>query len=447
MNRKKLKLSIPNEVNRTCILFLFLVVLEVKKRGRNQLRKEISFIHAADLHIDSPFKGLTHLPETIKQDVLSSTFTALDQLVRTAIAKQVDFVLLVGDIFDHNLHSLKAQVHVRTACEKLGEHHIDVFMSFGNHDYLKGSPFQLTFPPNVHIFQSEEVTYFPYIKNKETIAHIYGFSYENQAVTANKAVEFNKQGDNVPYHIAMLHGSVDQQTDHEPYAPFKTAELLQKPFDYWALGHVHSRTVIHENPPIVYPGNTQGRHRGESGEKGCYYVKMNKSEANLEFIPLHSIEFKDIEIDITDVETIDELEHAIQHAINPYDTIQTPILFHITCKNARYALIELEKKGYIEELVDVCNSSYEHAHIWKYIYKIRMEHEHGQDQRFQVEDHFLTELEHMWEHTQVESLIEPLFNHVQARTFLQQLSNAEKEAIKQAAREELLYALVHKRGI
>src|SRR5699024_3237153 len=122
MNRKKMKLSMTNETNRTCILFLFLVVLEVKKRGRNPLRKEISFIHAADLHIDSPFKGLTHLPETIKQDVLSSTFTALDQLVRTAIAKQVDFVLLVGDIFDHSLHSLKAQVHVRTACEKLGEH-------------------------------------------------------------------------------------------------------------------------------------------------------------------------------------------------------------------------------------------------------------------------------------------------------------------------------------
>lgn len=435
-----------NEMNRTCILFLFLVVLEVKKRGRNQLRKEISFIHAADLHIDSPFKGLTHLPETIKQDVLSSTFTALDQLVRTAIAKQVDFVLLVGDIFDHSLHSLKAQVHVRTACEKLGEHDIDVFISFGNHDYLKGSPFQLTFPPNVHIFQSEEVTYFPYKKNNETYAHIYGFSYENQAVTENKAAEFHQQGDNVPYHIAMLHGSVDQQTNHEPYAPFQTAELLQKPFDYWALGHVHNRIVLHQNPTVVYPGNTQGRHRNESGEKGCYYVNMHAHEVDLAFIPLHSIEFKDIEIDGTDVETIDELEHAIHHAIQSHDT-KTPILFHITCTNAQPAFIELEKDGYIEELVDICNSSYEHAHIWKYIYTLRLEQGHRQEQRFQVEDHFLTELERMWEQTDIDALLEPLFNHVQARTFLQQLSNSDKEAIKQAAREELLYALVHKRGI
>src|SRR5690625_4544423 len=117
---------------RTCILLLFLVPYKERKRCV-RMAQQVSFIHAADLHIDSPFKGLTHMPAEIREDVRASTFTALDQLVRTAIAKEVDFVLLVGDIFDHAIHSLKAQVSVRKACEQLHEHNIDVYMSFGNH--------------------------------------------------------------------------------------------------------------------------------------------------------------------------------------------------------------------------------------------------------------------------------------------------------------------------
>lgn len=382
--------------------------IRIIERGGQSLKEQISFIHAADLHIDSPFKGLTHIPEIIKQDVLMSTFTALDQLVRTAIAKQVDFVLLVGDIFDHALHSLKAQIHVRNACEKLEEHDIDVFMSFGNHDYLKGAPFQLTYPANVHIFQSEEVTHFPYVKDGEVRAHIYGFSYENQAVTVNKSTQFETSGNHVPFHLAMLHGSVDQNTDHEPYAPFKTADLIRKPFDYWALGHVHSRSILHQHPPIVYPGNTQGRHRRESGEKGCYYVEMNASETKLEFIPLHSIEFKNIAIDMDHYETIEEIEHVIKRHMDQYADMQTPTLFHITCKRVRESLIDLEKNGYIDELVDVLNDGFTRLPIWKFIYKVGMELRHTSKERIQIEDHFLTELESTWDEISIDSMLEPL---------------------------------------
>lgn len=416
------------------------------ERGEPFLRKSISFIHAADLHIDSPFKGLTHIPEVIKQDVLSSTFTALDQLVRTAIAKQVDFVLLVGDVFDHALHSLKAQVHVRDACEKLEKHNIDVFMSFGNHDYLKGAPFQLTYPENVHIFQSEEVTHFSYVKDEQIVAHIYGFSYENQAVTVNKAVEFKKTGNDVPFHIGMLHGSVDQNTEHEPYAPFRIGDLLQTPLDYWALGHVHNRSIIHEDPPIVYPGNTQGRHRRESGEKGCYFAEMNASETTLEFIPLHSIEFKNIEIDMEKEDAIGEVENAIKSHVEEYVDLETPMLLHITCKRANESLIELERNGYIAELVDVLNDRFQRLPIWKFIYKVRMELEDSSTKNIQIEDHFLTELELELNNVKIETMLEPLFNHAQARAFLQQLSPEEKEEIIQDAREELMLSLVHKRG-
>lgn len=410
------------------------------------MTKKISFIHAADLHIDSPFKGFTHMPEHIKEDVVTSTFATLDQLVRTAIAKEVDFVLLVGDIFDHAIHSLKAQVHVRKACEQLAEHHIDVFMSFGNHDYLKGAPFQLTYPPNVHLFQSEEVIHFPYKKNGETYAHVYGFSYENQAVTVNKANDFQIYDQHVPFHIAMLHGSIDQNTDHEPYAPFRTSDLLRKPFDYWALGHVHQRAVLHEDPPIIYPGNTQGRHRKETGEKGCYYVTMDEARTTTEFIPLHSIEFVHIELNVNRCETIEALEQRIKEEVDTLAATRTPALIYLTCTKANASLIQLSQRGYVQDLIELLNDTYTHLPTWVFIYACDLKKEHQSMDKVQIEDHFLTELHHVWETASVDSMLEVLYEHPQARKFLQRLTNEEKEAIKQDAFDQLMYELVHKRG-
>src|SRR5690625_3427526 len=98
------------------------------------MANKISFIHAADLHLDSPFKGLTDLPEEIFTKVKESTFEALENLVQTAIDRKVDFILLVGDLFDHERQSLKAQVRLRRAFEDLMEHEINVYLSYGNHD-------------------------------------------------------------------------------------------------------------------------------------------------------------------------------------------------------------------------------------------------------------------------------------------------------------------------
>src|SRR5699024_10704900 len=136
--------------------------------------------------LDSPFKGLKKLPTTIFNDVKQSTFSVLDQLVHHAILKNVDFILLVGDLFDNEKQNLKAQSHFGTAFERLHEHNIDVYLSYGNHDYIIGNPYRVRFPENVHIFQEETVTHFTYKKNTNALAQIYGFSYHNRAVQMNK---------------------------------------------------------------------------------------------------------------------------------------------------------------------------------------------------------------------------------------------------------------------
>src|SRR5690625_6351761 len=121
------------------------------------LNNTISFIHAADLHLDSPFQGLTFLPESLFEKVRQSTFNAFNRLIQTAINKKVDFILLVGDLFDNEKQSLKAQVYLRKAFEKLDQHGIDVYLSYGNHDYMNGNKHRITYPKNVHIFPNDTV--------------------------------------------------------------------------------------------------------------------------------------------------------------------------------------------------------------------------------------------------------------------------------------------------
>src|SRR5690625_3746019 len=131
-----------------------------------------------------------------------------------AIEKQVDFILIVGDLFDNEKQSLKAQIRLRTAFEALERHHITVYLSYGNHDYIKGNRHPVTYPANVCIFPDEKVRHFIHSKEGQHVAEIHGFSYENRAVLTNKTAEYQIVDQTIPYHIAMLHGSVQGNTEH-----------------------------------------------------------------------------------------------------------------------------------------------------------------------------------------------------------------------------------------
>src|SRR5690625_165141 len=172
------------------------------------MTKQISFIHAADLHLDSPFQGLAQTPKQIFQNIQESTFVALDKLVRVAIQKEVDFVLLVGDLFDNERQSLKAQIRLRKAFEELRNYNISVYLSYGNHDHVNGNIHPVTYPDNVFIFPDENVRQFIYKRNGEALATIHGFSYENRSVTKKKVNEYKVNDHHITFHIATLHGSL-----------------------------------------------------------------------------------------------------------------------------------------------------------------------------------------------------------------------------------------------
>lgn len=63
---------------------------------RSRMLTDLTFIHAADLHLDSPFYGISHLPEPIFARIKESTFASVRHIIDAAVRENVDFILLAG---------------------------------------------------------------------------------------------------------------------------------------------------------------------------------------------------------------------------------------------------------------------------------------------------------------------------------------------------------------
>ena len=244
-----------------------------------------TFIHAADLHLDTPFIGLSHLPQNVREVVKESTFAALDNLVQLCWDQKVDFLIIAGDVYDAADRSLSAQLRFQQAMQRLDSQGIQVFIAHGNHDPLDGYRARLVWPENVHMFSSEEVKAIPFIKNNKEEARIYGISYPTSQVTERLVRRFDRDPD-TPYAIGVLHTNVGSDPQHGNYAPSTIEELINARMDYWALGHIHTRQVLRTNhPTIVYPGNIQARSMKETGEKGCILVRVSDvGETSTQFL-------------------------------------------------------------------------------------------------------------------------------------------------------------------
>lgn len=273
----------------------------------------IRFFHTADLHLESPFKGSFHLPSQIAEELRGSTFKAFSKLVDRAIEERPDFILIVGDIYDGENRSLSAQYNFQQQLERLNKEGVPVVISYGNHDHLSGSWTRLSLPENVYEFTEDVSVHTLTIRGQKI--RIHGFSYKKRHIEQPMIELYPKKMDD-ELHIGMLHGSVDTDSEHAVYAPFTINQLVEKQYDYWALGHIHKRQVLSEEPPIVYSGNIQGRHRKEVGEKGYYDVELSSEECRFTFQETTVIRYMEQVIDCSTVNHATELLELIESELD-----------------------------------------------------------------------------------------------------------------------------------
>ncbi|HHB92274.1 MAG TPA: DNA repair exonuclease [Thioploca sp.] len=272
----------------------------------------MKFIHAADIHLDSPLRGLSRYDGAPIEQIQTATRRAFVKLIDFACNKAVDFVLLAGDLYDVDWKDYNTGLFFNQQMSRLRKANIPVFIILGNHDADSVITKQLRLPDNVIKFNYKQ----PETHKLEQLkVAIHGQSFAKKSVTDNISVSYPKA---IPgyFNIGLLHTSLTGCPGHAKYAPCTKSDLLAHNYDYWALGHIHKREILHENPWIVFSGNLQGRHIRETGIKGCTLITVENKITNLRFIPVDVLRWKVINLNISDVEVIDNILDKVRETVN-----------------------------------------------------------------------------------------------------------------------------------
>ena len=261
---------------------------------------DFSFVHAADLHLGSRFKEVTVTDPENGRRMQESVSRSFERIV-DGTRDRTDFMVVSGDLYDEAYMSPRTRYRFAQAAERYGK---PVFVVKGNHDFGETWEDSVPYPPNVHVFPSEPKTFSMTIRGRRV--DVTGVSYAEWHTTENLAVKL--KGSSEAFTIGVVHCSVREVADSDEYAPCRTDDLIGRGVDYWALGHIHRRTVVREaNPAVVYPGNIQGRNPRETGEKGCYIVDVKGDEVSTEFLPTQEILWLDAVADISGLNDLNSL--------------------------------------------------------------------------------------------------------------------------------------------
>jgi DNA repair protein SbcD/Mre11 len=404
--------------------------------------KQVKFLHTADLHLDSPMIGLRHLPKAIFHRLQESTFTALKNITNTAIEHEVDFVVLSGDLFDGEDRSIRAQAVLRNEMEKLADKGIKVYAIHGNHDHLGAKSVALDFPDNVHFF-SYQVEKVDFKKADGTLVHLYGFSYPERHVM-ERWIEKYQKVEGADFHVGLLHGHFEGLSDHGKYAPFRLSDLIEKDYDYWALGHIHKKAILSQQPYVVYPGNPQGRNRKEIGEKGAYIVHLTEAGTKVSFFDTADVIWDESVIDAQDSLSFNALYENCLNIIDGKRREGKGILLDIRIEglnSSHYDMIEKITSGELLELLQEAEKE-EDSFVWVHRLKFTEDIAVDRAQLIKQSDFYQELFSTIENYDDLRNSLSPLFQHSQARRHLELISERDKEELVADAERILLQLLL-----
>lgn len=270
------------------------------------------FLHAADIHLDSPLKGLEKYEGAPVEEIREAARKAFSRLIDLAIDQRVAFVLIAGDLYDGDWKHINTGLFFVAQVSRLHRAGIPLYLIAGNHDAANRMTKSLNLPPNVIVFRSDAA-------HTETIepllVAIHGQSFATPSVTEDLSIGYPPP---LPgyLNIGLLHTCASGREGHERYAPCSIDALKRSGYDYWALGHIHQREILCESPIIAFSGNIQGRHIRETGAKGVFLVTVeNERISKVEFQSVDVLRWVLVSVDATGVETESDMMHRIRLAL------------------------------------------------------------------------------------------------------------------------------------
>lgn len=282
----------------------------------------LKFLHAADVHLDSPLRGLERYEGAPVAEIRGATRRAFENLVALAIEEEVAFVLLAGDLYDGDWKDYNTGLFFSAQMARLQAADIPAFVIAGNHDAASQITRVLRPPANVRIFSTKRPETVV-LEDLETGVAIHGQGFAGAAVSEDLSAGYPAALPN-RFNIGLLHTSLDGRPGHASYAPCTLDGLRSRGYQYWALGHVHEREVAAADPWIVFPGNLQGRHARETGAKGATLVTVDdRGAVRLQQRDLDVFRWAACAVDLrgagTGGEALDRVQRALEAGLDAAD--------------------------------------------------------------------------------------------------------------------------------
>lgn len=281
------------------------------------------FLHAADLHLGSPFSGLAVKDAELAERFAKATRDAFSELVGRAIDADLAFAVIAGDVYDGEWKDNSIGLFFNREIARLDRAGIPVFLLRGNHDAASVVTRSISMPESVQDFDTRKPS--SHVLEAVKVA-LHGQGFAERAATENLALTYPAP---VPGHfnIGVLHSSLTGRPPHANYAPCTVEDLKSRGYDYWALGHVHDYEVVSDDPYIVYPGNLQGRSIREPGARGAVVVTVEDGRVvDLDRVLVDQARFAVAEVDVSRCEDETAILREAEHVLGELATVAGDML-------------------------------------------------------------------------------------------------------------------------
>ena len=265
----------------------------------------LKFIHMADMHFDMPFTVLNNRNKLGDKRRLEQR-EAFKKVIEYIKENEIEYLFIAGDLYENEYIRKTTIEYINNLFKEIPN--TKIYITPGNHDpYINNSMYKdFNWNENVHIFTSK----IDVIEEKE--CNIYGVGFDD-FYWKDLDIENIKIKNKEKINILITHGTLNGGTIEDmEYNPLNKTMLKELGFDYIALGHIHKLDYNNEeNQRIVYPGSTISMGFDELGEHGVIVGEIDKKNIKLEFLKIDNKQFKELELDISGINSIEELIEKI----------------------------------------------------------------------------------------------------------------------------------------
>ena len=272
----------------------------------------MKLVHAADLHLDSPLSGLSKYEGAPVEQIRGATRRALENLVELCTNERVDLLVIAGDLYDGDWRDYSTGLFFNKQMSLLRAAGVKVVWIRGNHDAASKLTAHLALPDNVRELSHKKPESFVL---EELGVAVHGQGFEAREVTRDLSERYPEPKRGL-FNIGLLHTALEGRAGHATYAPCRLSDLVDRGYDYFALGHVHTREVLNREPWIVFPGNLQGRHARETGPKGATLVTVEHERvASVEHRALDAVRWHLANADVSAETSLDGVLERVRQAL------------------------------------------------------------------------------------------------------------------------------------